>query len=132
MNFAIWKILCTKSDDHDAVLAYDSEDGKALTDAVIGAVGNVAETTALPSQERHSLAQLAEIEADVLETAVLFKAMLSDKKGLTIAEVADLLSISPDLVRSLLDDGEVVGWRVRTRIVVSTKSLEDYLNENPY
>lgn len=66
------------------------------------------------------------------ETAVPFKAMVSDKKGLTVAEVADLLSISQDLVRSLLDDGEVVGWRVKTRIVVSTKSLENYLNQNPY
>lgn len=131
MSISVVKTITGDPENYDEIVPFGSDEGKAFTTAVLEKAGYdpSAEATA---EERASLALLTDVEPATLETAVLFHAMLSDKRGLTVAEVAELLSISEKLVRSLLDDGEIVGWRVKRRIVVSTKSLEAYLEENPY
>ena len=131
MSISVVKTITSDPENYDEIVPFGSDEGEAFTTAVLEKAGydTSAEATA---EERASLALLADVEPATLDTAVLFHALLSDKRGLTVAEVAELLSISEKLVRSLLDDGEIVGWRVKRRIVVSTKSLEAYLEENPY
>lgn len=58
--------------------------------------------------------------------------LFAGRSGATVQEVAEILGVSDALVRGLLDDGELVAWRVGRRIVVSTKSVQQYLNEHPY
>jgi excisionase family DNA binding protein len=58
--------------------------------------------------------------------------MFAGRRGIAIKEAAEFLGVSEDLVRTLLHDGELVGWRVKSRIVISTASIEEFLDRNPY
>ena len=117
------------SGDFDTVIGYRTTEGMSITDEVLRTTGVVL---SMPPQERHTLALLQDTSPAIVDLACLFKAMLFDRVGLTVSEVAETLGISDDLVRSLLDSGDIVGWRVKRRIVVSTRSVEQYLDDNPY
>lgn len=54
------------------------------------------------------------------------------RKGASVREVAELLGVSTDVVRDLMVEGELVGWKVRGRVVVSVDSVEEFLRANEW
>ena len=54
------------------------------------------------------------------------------RKGVSVKEVAEVLGVSTDVVRDLMVDGELVGWKVRGRVVVSVDSVEEFLRANEW
>ena len=118
-----------ESGEFDTVIGYKTMEGMGITEKVLRTTGV---TLSMPTAERHTLALLQDTSPVVVDLACLFQAMLFEKVGLTVLEVAEALGISDDLVRDLLDSGDIAGWRVKRRIVVSARSVEQYLDENPY
>lgn len=119
----------TDSGNFDTIIGFQTIEGMGITEHILRTTGV---TLSMPTAERHMVALLQDTSPVVVDLACLFQALLFEKVGLTIQEVAETLGISDDLVRDLLDSGDIVGWRVKRRIVVSARSVEQYLDENPY
>lgn len=72
-------------------------------------------------------------EPDIVVTALVYSQVFPEgQKGASVREVAETLSVSEDVVRDLLADGEIIGWKVRARVIVSTESVRDFLEANEW
>ena len=55
------------------------------------------------------------------------KTPISDRQFLTRADVADLLGMSPEWVRSRLEDGSIAYYKLGRSVRISVEDLEAFL-----
>lgn len=120
--FSVVYTLAMPGEDCDTVIPADSDTGRIITSRILQL-----------EDDEHSLEWVTVGDTDFTLTALVYNEMFpKGRKGASVKEVADLLGVSADVVRDLLADGEIVGWRVKTRVIVSTDSVIEFLQQNEW
>lgn len=121
--FTVCFTLAAPHEPWDLVIPADSGAGRIITNTIFGCVDDP------PAWLDYSSTG----GPDFLLTALVYSQVFpKGRKGASVKEVSDLLGVSEDVVRSLLADGEIVGWKVRSRVIVSTDSVHDFLEANEW